>query len=199
VMFVHPWSWAIMLLFLAVFGLLLGFRGTGSFSLNPGLRAVLSVLILNTTLGIAGAALVFPTFWILPGVLASPGFGVGQVMNFGFNLRVALSIDFGGFYTFPLLALLSVIGYLSLHQGSSFSKLLTAWLIVGSLLFPFMEFKLQTRLLFTVPFQILAARGLEATARFFGGDRRTSKLLHLGVFLVSLTYSLRALSNLVVL
>jgi hypothetical protein len=95
--------------------------------------------------------------------------------------------------------LLALIGILSMFKRrGEYSKLILIWVAVASTPFLFVNIALQSRLLLVMPFPILIAEGLWALSRLLARfDSKLPKLLYVFFITSSLTYTIRALCNLV--
>jgi hypothetical protein len=95
--------------------------------------------------------------------------------------------------------LLALIGILSLFKRrGEYSKLILIWVAVASTPFLFANVALQSRLLLIIPFPILIAEGLWVLSRLLARfDSKLPKLLYVFFITSSLTYTIRALCNLV--
>jgi hypothetical protein len=200
-LYIHPWTWSLLMAILTlhlVFSTLQSFRKE-NFKLD---RRLLAVLIGNATADVV-KTYISPSY----GGLASSTRTLGNSRAFGFeplldlprNLqRLTVSYVDGLFFN-PLHMTLALIGVLSLSKKcDDISRLFIIWLAVVSLLFPFSNIGLQSHLLFATPFPILIAEGLWALSRLLARfDSKLPKLLQAFFITSSLTYTVRALCNLI--
>jgi len=200
-LYIHPWTWSLLMAILTLHlaSSILDSLRKGNFKLD---RRLLAVLIGNATADVV-KTYISPSY----GGLASSTRALGNSRAFGFeplldlprNLhRLTVSYVDGLFFN-PLHMALALIGILSLSKkGDSLSRLFVIWLAVVSLIFPFSHIALQSHLLFATPFPILIAEGLWALSRLLARfDSKLPKLLYVFFITSSLTYTVRALCNLI--
>jgi hypothetical protein len=200
-LYIHPWTWSLLMAILTLhlaFSTLDSLR-KGNFKLD---RQLLTVLIGNAIADIV-KTLAYSSYGGLASSTAvlgySRAFGLQPLLDLPRNLhRLTVSYVDGLFFN-PLHMALALIGVLSLSKkGDSLSRLFTIWLAVVSLIFPFSNVGLQSHLLFATPFPILIAEGLWALSRLLARfDSRLPKLLQAFFITSSLTYTVRALCNLI--
>jgi hypothetical protein len=188
---------AILTLHLA-FSTLQSFR-KGNFKLD---RHLLTVLVGNAIADIV-KTLAYPSYGGLASSTAvlgySRAFGLEPLLDLPRNLhRLTVSYVDGLFFN-PLHMALALIGVLSLlKKRDDISRLFVIWLAVVSLIFPFSRINLQTHLLFATPFPILIAEGLWSLSRLLARfDSKLPRLFIIFFIVSSLTYTVRALCNLI--
>jgi hypothetical protein len=200
-LYIHPWTWSLLMVTLTLhlaFSTLQSLR-KGNFKLD---RHLLTVLVGNAIADIV-KTLTYPSSGGLASSTAvlgySRAFGLEPLLDLPRNLhRLTVSYVDGLFFN-PLHMALALIGVLSLSKkGEGLSRLLVIWLAVVSLLFPFSSIGLQSHLLFATPFPILIAEGLWALSRLLARfDSKLPKLFIIFFITSSLTYTVRALCNLI--
>jgi hypothetical protein len=200
-LYIHPWTWSLLMAILTlhlVFSTLQSFRKE-NFKLD---RCLLAVLIGNAVADIV-KTLICPSYGGLMSSTAvlgySRAFGLEPLSDLPRNLhRLTVSYVDGLFFN-PLHMALALIGILSLSKkGDSLSRLFIIWLAVVSLIFPFSDINLQSHLLFATPFPILIAEGLWVLSRLLARfDSKLPKLFIIFFIVSSLTYTVRALCNLI--
>jgi hypothetical protein len=200
-LYIHPWTWSLLMAILTLHlasSTLQSLR-KGNFKLD---RHLLTVLVGNAIADIV-KTLTCPSYGGLASSTAvlgySRAFGLQPLLDLPRNLhRLTVSYVDGLFFN-PLHMALALIGILSLSKkGEGLSRLFVIWLAVVSLIFPFSHIALQSHLLFATPFPILIAEGLWALSRLLARfDSRLPRLLQAFFITSSLTYTVRALCNLV--
>jgi hypothetical protein len=200
-LYIHPWTWSLLMAILTphLASSTLQSLRKGNFKLD---RHLLTVLIGNAIADIV-KTLTYPSY----GGLASSTAVLGYSRAFGFEPLIdlprslqRLTVSYvGGLFFNPLHMALALIGILSLSKkGDNLSRLFVIWLAVVSLIFPFSSIGLQSHLLFATPFPILIAEGLWALSRLLARfDSKLPKLLQAFFITSSLTYTVRALCNLI--
>jgi hypothetical protein len=125
--------------------------------------------------------------------------GFENLLNLAWSLNRLTNTYLGGLLFNPLHILLALIGILSLFKREGeYSKLILVWVAVASTPFLFVNVALQSRLLLVMPFPILIAEGLWALSRLLARfDSKLPKLLQAFFIVSSLTYTVRALCNLI--
>jgi hypothetical protein len=200
-LYIHPWTWSLLMAILTLHlaSSTLGSLRKGNFKLD---KHLLTVLIGNAIADIV-KTLTYPSYGGLVSSTAilgySRAFGLEPLLDLPRNLhRLTVSYVDGLFFN-PLHMALALIGILSLSKkGDSLSRLFVIWLAVVSLIFPFSHIALQSHLLFATPFPILIAEGLWALSRLLARfDSKLPKLFIIFFIVSSLTYTVRALCNLI--
>jgi hypothetical protein len=200
-LYIHPWTWSLLMatLTLHLASLILASFRKGNFKLDRRLSAI---LIGNAIADIV-KTIICPSYGGLASVTTvlsySRDFGLEPLLDLPRSLqRLTVSYVDGLFFN-PLHMALALIGILSLSKkGDSLSRLFIIWLAVVSLLFPFSRIGLQSHLLFATPFPILIAEGLWALSRLLARfDSKLPRLLQAFFITSSLTYTVRALCNLI--
>jgi hypothetical protein len=200
-LYIHPWTWSLLM---AILTLHLAFSTLGSFRKgNLKLDKHLLIVLVGNAIADIVKTLTYPSYG---GLASSTGalsyskfFGLEHLLDLPRNLhRLTVSYVDGLFFN-PLHMALALIGVLSLSKkGEGLSRLFTIWLAVVSLIFPFSNVGLQSHLLFATPFPILIAEGLWALSRLLAHfDGKLPRLLQAFFIVSSLTYTVRALCNLI--
>jgi hypothetical protein len=200
-LYIHPWTWSLLMAILTLYlvsSTLQSFR-KGNFKLD---KHLLTVLLGNAIADIV-KTLTYPSYGGLASSTAilgySRAFGLEPLLDLPRNLhRLTVSYVDGLFFN-PLHMALALIGVLSLlKKHDDMLKLFVIWLAVVSLIFPFSDIGLQSHLLFATPFPILIAEGLWALSKLLARfDSRLPRLLQAFFITSSLTYTVRALCNLI--
>jgi hypothetical protein len=200
-LYIHPWTWSLLMsiLTLHLASSTLQSLRKGNFKLGKHLPAV---LIGNVIADIV-KTLTYPSYGGLANSTRTLGnsrvFGLEHLLDLPRNIqRLTVSYVDGLFFN-PLHMALALIGVLSLSKkGDSLSRLFVIWLAVVSLIFPFGNVGLQMHLLFATPFPILIAEGLWALSRLLVHfDSKLPRLFIIFFIVSSLTYTVRALCNLI--
>ena len=205
-LFIHPWTWAAMMVTLGVFAAYYIGRDVLQRKLPrspPVLYAgalILTNLVADTLKGLdwGGGSSGLSGSGAAAFTASSTSFGGREVGNLLSNLYTATYVDFAGFYANVFFLVLVVVGLLALLRlRGPPSVLLLVWVAAVGLGFPLFDFKMQVRLLFDLPWVPIAALGLFKTASWVGGrSHRLSSTFLLLAAVVGLNYSLRAVSNL---
>jgi len=197
--YTHTWTWSILTATLTAYLALstLELLRNGKPIVN---RSLLTVLIVNAAVDLLKNSLT-PGRSGLTASATTLGRSVGfeNLLNLAWNLNRLTRTYLGGLLFNPLHMLLALIGILSLFKrGGEYSKLILIWIAVASTPFLFVNVALQSRLLLVMPFPILIAEGLWALSRLLARfDSRLPKLLQAFFITSSLTYTVRALCNLI--
>jgi hypothetical protein len=162
IMVTHAWTWAMLMMILA-FDLLLSARTRSPrlWSSAKGKVFVASALVGLVFYVIGGGfftafrdAVNFGLSWALAANLRSP-------TTYFNNLQLTLTNYAGGIFSNWLLLALSIVGVLGLRVMSKEARtLLQSWLLSPLLIMVFLSSDVQWRLLFLIPYNILAAIGL---------------------------------------
>jgi len=175
IMVTHPWTWPILMLILAIYVVLSVFhdRSWDSLRRSAGLRVL------------AGSAFVgLVVFSVAGGSAVSQGV-VNLAYHFGLveNLRLQRPPDLflrdvqialfnystQGLFSNWLMISLGVVGVLGLGKmGKETRVLLESWVLGPSLLILFLGPEIQWRLLFLIPYHILAVLGVTTLMRVLG-------------------------------
>jgi hypothetical protein len=192
VLFLHVYTWSLMMLVLGCFSLGLFFgwlrRASGLSKLKLVLAVAISNLVVdfvrNLTLGLGSVA-------VETASVAQSGLSLGSIWHFWSVLGEVLQIRFSAFFTNPVTLFFAFVGMLALVIAyfEDFSLYLASWIAVSSVLLVFGDWVIQSRLLYNMPLHVLATLGVV----FFGTwirrivNRRAGRILFvLFVFLVVL-------------
>ena len=197
-LYVHPWTWSLLMAILTIQLIISAIEPLkrGEIKLD---KHLLIILIGNSIGDLLKIALTpnYSGLKSLAEVVIELSFK--QFLHQFENLqRITISYVAGLFYN-PLYIVLAFIGVLSLlNRRNEFSRLIIIWVALISLVFPFNRINPQSHLLFATPFPILITEGLwvlsKLLARF---DSRLPKLFIIFFIISSLTYTVRALCNLI--
>ncbi|MEM3605029.1 MAG: hypothetical protein QXU47_05935 [Candidatus Bathyarchaeia archaeon] len=198
-LYIHPWTWSVcmatLLTHLAISAL--KYVKLGKFAVN---RSLFTLLVVNAIVD------------FLKNILTPCGGGVvasavtlTRAISFENILKLSWSLNrltytyLMGLLFNPLHMALALVGVLSLLKlRSEHSQLTLIWLAVASTPFIIVDTALQSRLILTMPFPILIAEGLWALSKFLGKfDSKLPKLFQAFFIVSSLTYTVRALCNLI--
>ena len=125
------------------------------------------------------------------------GGSVSQALGFWSNITSALFVYFDGLLANAILLGFSLIAMLYIGFRDKFERLLTSWIVIGSLLFPFFDGGGQARFIYDLPLPVLTSIGLLIVIRPMWNKTLHSNLVLLLVLLLSANYALRAATNLV--
>ncbi len=125
------------------------------------------------------------------------GGSVSQTLGFWSNITSALFVYFDGLLANAILLGFSLIAMLFIGFHDKFEQLLTSWVVIGSLLFPFFDGGGQARFIYDLPFPVLTSIGLLIVIRPMWNKTLHSNLALLLILLLSANYALRTAINLV--
>jgi len=202
VLFIHPWTWSLLMAVLALYLIVSSFRNAlnGKFSVD---KRLLMVLIINVIVDLL-KTVTAPQHGGLEDTMAILETGrfiaFEHLLDQCLNLRrLSTSYMSGAFYN-PMHMILALIGILNilLKRRERGFELLPIWISVVSLVFPFSTLSVQAHLLLTTPFPLLIAEGLWRCSRLFEKlDAKLSTSFQLLFLSSSLSYTLRILCNLI--
>jgi hypothetical protein len=165
ILLTHPWTWAVLILILVCQLIVISAvqtRSAGGLQLTNSLRIQSVVLIVSVLVCIVVVTLVS---------LAFPYLGNRTILFFEERLRspvlfvndIALTLTnyVGGFYSNWILMSLVLIGLFGASQLADEARaLLLSWVLVPGLLSVFFSSDVQWRLLYLLPYSVLAAYGI---------------------------------------
>jgi len=189
----HPWTGMVVLTVASVFVLSV-WRDSRQIILAKALFVLLSittVIYVTKIVFVEGLATAQYTSATVSGS------GVSQLFSFWPNIVYSLFVYFNGLFGNAILLGLSIVAVISLRFLDRFERLLALWVAIGSIPFAFLESGLQVRILYDLPFPVLASMGLLLLIRPAGNRTLHSSLALLLVFLLSTNYALRMATNLV--
>jgi hypothetical protein len=198
IQYIHPWTWFILM---AVLTLYLMGRLPNLFKkyYHQADKYLAIILAVNAIIYVLRATTtpIYETF--LEYSLVSQRLGLEQLLHQASNLQRLSTTYVGGLFNNPLQMTLALIGILSfIKRGDNYSKLIMLWVAVISVIFPFSHLVIQYHLLLMTPFPILIAEGLWALSRLLARfDSKLPRLLQAFFITSSLTYTVRALCNLI--
>jgi hypothetical protein len=197
-LYIHPWTWSLMMgvLVIHLASSIIKSFSKGTIHANKYLLALLAA---NTVVDILKTAPAPEYGGLVRSASVLAGLSLENFILLLRNLQRITTTYVGGLFFNPLHMALALIGILSLSKkGDSLSRLFVIWLAVVSVIFPFSDINLQSHLLFATPFPILIAEGLWALSRLLARfDPKLPRLLQAFFITSSLTYTVRALCNLI--
>jgi hypothetical protein len=197
--YMHTWTWSILMATLTAYLALLTLESLRSERLTVN-KHLLTLLIVNAAVDLLKNSLT-PGRSGLTASATTLGRASGfeNLLNLAWNLNRLTRTYLGGLLFNPLHMLLALIGILSMFKRrGEHSKLILVWVAVASTPFLFVNVSLQSRLLLVTPFPILIAEGLWSSSRLLARfDSKLPKLLQAFFITSSLTYTVRALCNLI--
>ncbi len=159
----HPWTWMFFMLILIIFTILtLGhsFLKLGSLRIEKDSITVLIILSLNTILAIFLFLLIPRSEFIKLSYSILNTISYEQLTAIITTLTVTIKLFVGGFFGNPILYLFAIFGTLMLQDlKRSFNRLILSILLATSTLSLLVGQFWQWRILYIIPFQILAALG----------------------------------------
>jgi hypothetical protein len=197
--YTHTWTWSILMATLTAYLALSTLESlrNGRLTVN---KHLLILLIINATVDLLKNSLTPGRGGLTTSATTlSRHSGLENLLNLAWNLNRLTRTYLGGLLFNPLHMLLALIGILSIFKRrGEHSKLILVWVAVASTPFLFANVALQSRLLLVMPFPILTAEGLWALSRLLARfDSKLPKLLQAFFITSSLTYTVRALCNLI--
>ena len=158
ILLTHPWTW------------ILTTTVTGVFVVSQWKLSSFRNLVRSTSLVIGGSVAVELVKTLVLGAFGAPAAGtylIGQTPNpFNNILSVwpntvdAVILTYNGLLATTVMFGLALLYLLRLRKIEDFQRLLLAWVLVTSALFPFFSGYLQSRLLYDIPLPVLSAGGL---------------------------------------
>jgi hypothetical protein len=198
-LYIHPWTWSVLMAALTAYLIFQTVKSLKTDGLRVN-RSLLTLLLVNAATDILKSI-------ITPGLgglttsasTLSEYFGFKNLSNLAWNLNRLTRTYLGGLLFNPLHTLPALIGILSLFKrGDKYSQLILTWVAVASTPFILVNTALQSRLLLVIPFPILIAEGLCVLSKLLAHfDPKLPKLLYAFFITSSLTYTVRALCNLI--
>jgi hypothetical protein len=208
---IHAWTWGIAVGSLAVLVMLAFVRWRMKGSDSKGDLARLGLLLLSITVPVLVILVFFASFGktgAIEGVLSGltevvPYLSPINIRFFWSNLSFTLDRFVGGFLRQPVLYVLAFIGFYTIrHRSEGSVPVLVSWFAVTSIVTILMDSWFQWRLIYTMPFPILASLGLcflvkRIDMMKFGCHWKSQALLvglQLFVYLSLFNYAIRSLS-----
>ena len=200
-LYTHPWTWSLFMAALTVYLATVTLR---SKPLKDSLKTNKHILILLTANVLVDLlkSLLTPSYGGLEGSTSyalNTGFGLDHLTNTLRDLHRMTTTFLGGLLYNPLHVILALIGTLSLtKRRDKHSTLILTWIIVISAVFLIGKLGVKARLLLASPFPILIVEGLWTISKLLAKfDSKLPKLLIAFFIVSSLTYTVRALCNLI--
>jgi hypothetical protein len=191
ILFTHPYTWSPVLISTLIF-LLVTVSGNIQRKALMLLRSILIVAVPNLIVENLKTSL-FNSVGGLAGdyAIASVGISFQQFLLRFFNLDFTFSTYVGGYLANPFVILLSAVCIL-IYPQIRFVKMMGAFIVAISIPTLFGDFLIQSRLVYLIPFPILAALALTRLSQISVLKRTLIPL----AFFISLNYTLWALINL---
>jgi hypothetical protein len=199
IFYTHTWTWSILMATLTAYLALSTLESLRSGRLTVN-KHLLTLLIVNAAVDLLKNSLTPGRSGLTASVTTLNRYsGFENLLNLAWNLNRLTRTYLGGLLFNPLHMSLALIGILSMFKRKGeYSKLILIWVAVASTPFLFANVALQSRLLLVMPFPILIAEGLWASSRLLAHfDSKLPKLLQAFFITSSLTYTVRALCNLI--
>ena len=200
-LFIHPWTWSLLMTILTVYLIIPVARSRKSGTIQVD-KYLLTVLVANALVDLIKTIMI-PQYGGLAcsASLFINAFEFKNLLQIPRTLQRLSTTYVGGLFYNPLHMALALIGVLSLlKKEDETSKLIIIWVAVSSVVFmvPFSWIGPQSHLLFAMPFPLLIAEGLWALSRLLARfDSKLPKLFIIFFIVSSLTYTVRALCNLI--
>ena len=204
VIYTHPWTWILL-----VVTILIAYMVTTLMLIISG-KMKLKDHIWDFKSSILILAINFLMFYIkgllhIGGGASLGGYMRYQTFRYGiqhvFNLKVYLDRTFnwyiGGFYAYPPIIILGILGVISiLNYENRYNRLLLNWLLISSAM-AFVDFPWQARFLYLTPFNIYVASGIIYMAKQLYRlcyTRGSTRIAH-AIFWLSILLSILMLLN----
>ncbi len=185
----HPWTWAIMALLTTTSVL------TSKKLLQNGF--ITRSIALMITAGLATDVWKGHLFGAqtLGGDLASrfASYGLAELLNAWSNSIDALLVRYDGLLGHSVLLGLALVSVPLLRDSVQFERLLALWVLVGSLVFAFVDSYHQTRLIYDLPVATLASIGLVLIVHAFRRKSLWAWGILLATVLFNANYALNAM------
>ncbi len=120
-----------------------------------------------------------------------------NIMEFWNNNIFAFRLLYGGYLSNAVLLAIAALGAYTLSRRGELHKIIMNLLIVTSITYPFVNGTLQSRLIFNLPIEVLAAQGLLFIVRKITIPKKLRKIAVAFTITSTLTYALRSLANLI--
>ena len=204
VIYTHPWTWILLVVMI-----LIAYMVT-TLTLIISRKMKLKDHIWDFKSSILLLAINFLMFYIKGLLRIGSGARLGgymryQTFRYGiqhvFNLKIYLDRTFnwyvGGFYAYPPIIILGILGVISiLNYENRYNRLLLSWLLISSAM-AFVDFPWQARFLYLTPFNIYVAFGIIYMAKQLYGicySRGSVRIAHV-IFWLSILLSILMLLN----
>jgi len=203
ILLTHAWTWGVVLASLMVFvGFSMLYRLAARCSLIPSgaLRVSLPIIVANLVLLLLVMSLLSRGEFMILSRSALEAVNPGNLKSFHPALLFTFQYYVGGFFANPVVILPAIVGVVKSRRiDGKFSLLIFSLLLVTSIPLLLVGSWWQWRLLYMVPYQVLAAFSVAgvlrkvtwSNGRLFGF---CGALLMLVILLASLNYSLRCLN-----
>ncbi|MEM2703636.1 MAG: hypothetical protein QXR45_10800 [Candidatus Bathyarchaeia archaeon] len=198
-LYIHPWTWSLLMAVLTAYlatSTLKSFK-RGAVKFN---KYIFIVLISNAMADLLKNAITFGRGGLVTSAYTvSRGFNFNNLLHLLWNLHRITTTYLSGLLFNPLHMLLALVGILNLFKRrDKRSQLTITWVAVASAPFLLGSTALQSRLLLAMPFPLLIAEGLWRISNFLGRfDSKLPRLFQAFFIVSSLTYTVRALCNLI--
>ena len=189
----HPWTGVMVLTVAAVFVVSVWRDARKTILAKP----ILLFLAINIVVDVA-KSLFFGGLAAAQDVSGGlSGGSFSQTLGFWTNITSALFVYFDGLLANAILLGFSLIAMLFIGFHDKFERLLTSWVVIGSLLFPFFDGGGQARFIYDLPIPVLTSIGLLIVIRPMWNKTLHTNLALLLILLLSANYALRTAINLV--
>jgi len=203
--FIHPWTWAFILVALLLYVGICILHGiiilhSDMFSTMNQLWLILVFIAANIMADlIKSLLLAVPSGVGISYDIASAKIGFGEFLRLGFNLNFTFKFFAGGYFNNLSALVLAIVGswWLTRQKGSS-RGILLAWLSMGTIPTLFVDFWLNERIFYVLPIQVLSTAGLWFLSSPSNLNRKfLPKVLISSFILLNLNYALRSVASLV--
>jgi hypothetical protein len=189
----HPWTGVLVLTIAAVFVVSV-WRDLR----KPILLKPLLLLLAITIVVDVAKSLIFGGLAAAQDVSGGlSGASIFRTIGFWPNILTALFVYFDGLLANAILLGFSVIAMVRMGVRDKLQRLLTFWVVIGSLLFPLFDGGGLARFVYDLPLSVLTSVGLLTMIRPISNRTINSNLALLLVLLLSANYALRAVTSLV--
>jgi len=193
VLLTHPWTWLWVLTIGIIFTVAL-WRDAGKIIMARPLGLLLAI---NIVVDVARSLFFGGPVATQDASASLAQSGIYQTLNFWPNIVGGLFSAYDGLLGNAVFLALSLITMIFLRFTNRFERILTVWIVTGSLPLVFVSSLIQTRIVYDLPMPIMASAGLLLLVRPVRNNQVQSSLAVLLVLLLSANYALRAVTNLV--
>jgi len=193
ILFTYIWSWVFLMIVLACLFLLYFRRHMSSVQMQQ-LKIVLAVVSSNIVVEVVRGFILQKgsVAMSVASSLAEFGLSLGYPLRFWVFLDATLNSYLAGLFMNPVSLFLAAVGMLSILGNvwqRDFCNFMKCWVVASSFFFPFANIAIQARLLYSVPFFILATLGC-VWVMFWIRERFMGRFGQVLVFLFALVFIL---------
>ena len=199
-LFIHSYTWAMLMGVLVVYAVFHVVKWLRVRDSMEEFRLVGAILIVNILLDFARNTIINRMGVAVEATrVAGSNLSLRNISFFWDTLGKSVSQGMEGTLMNPLMYVLAMFGAFVVFTcwDKPFYRYLGCWLVASSVPLLFASGTIQIRILYNIPFQILAAIGLSVILKSLNGDSKVDKVLRwvlvLWVILVNLNYAFRCM------